>query len=224
MPRDGSDARLRLQHAAVQLFSEQGYDATTTAQIAAHAGVTERTYFRHFIDKREVLFDGQLELTAVLTRAVVDARPDLAPLAVLHRALLQVAPLIEGNRLFNEPRAKIIAGVPALRERELAKVDALTSAVASAFVERGLAHTPSILVAQFGVAALGEAVRLWLAGDAQDLTEHLAVTLNHVDALLEPRRVTAPTRRTPRLQTLERDTRKIQGPETESRALTGPKP
>lgn len=167
----------------MQLFAAQGYDATTTAQIAERAGVTERTYFRHFPDKREVLFEGQRELTAALSRAVVAAPAALVPLEVMREALLAVAPLIEGNRQFNEPRARIIEGTPALRERELAKVDALRGAIASAFLERGLGQTPALLIADLGVTALGQAVRLWLASPADGLAEHLAVTLDQVAAL-----------------------------------------
>ena len=168
----------------MQLFTAQGYEATTTAQIAARAGVTERTYFRHFADKREVLFEGQQELSALLTRAVVEAPAGLGPLQVVRRALLAVAGTVEANRRFNEPRAQVIASTPALRERELAKVDALTAAVAAAFAERGLAPTPALLVADLGVTALGQAVRLWLAGPAEGLAGHLDATLDHVEALL----------------------------------------
>ena len=80
MPRDAEEARNRLQRAALELFAENGFDHTTAAQIAARAGVTERTFFRHFPDKREVLFDGQNILGAALSDAIAKAPPDLPPL------------------------------------------------------------------------------------------------------------------------------------------------
>ena len=79
MPRDGAQARARLREAALELYRERGYDETTAAQIAARAGVTERTYFRHFADKREVLFDGEAELRAILVDAIATAPAGLAP-------------------------------------------------------------------------------------------------------------------------------------------------
>src|SRR5665213_996299 len=74
MPRSGVEARARLREAALELYLDHGYDATTTAQIAQRAGVTERTYFRHFADKREVLFNGESELRDVMVAAIADAQ------------------------------------------------------------------------------------------------------------------------------------------------------
>jgi AcrR family transcriptional regulator len=90
MPRSGEPARQRLQQAAIELFCERGYDQTTTAEIAARAGVTERTFFRHFPDKREVLFDGQTKLREALTRAIAKAPATLQPLEVLYWAFRSV--------------------------------------------------------------------------------------------------------------------------------------
>ncbi|MDE3177201.1 MAG: helix-turn-helix transcriptional regulator, partial [Pseudomonadota bacterium] len=73
MPRSGEDSRRRLQKAAFDLFEERGYDQTTAAEIAARAGVTERTFFRHFPDKKEVLFAGEAAFRATLTAAVAAA-------------------------------------------------------------------------------------------------------------------------------------------------------
>ena len=57
------NARSRLEKAALELYSERGFQQVTVAEIAQRAGLTERTFFRHFADKREVLFpaDGQLQ-------------------------------------------------------------------------------------------------------------------------------------------------------------------
>src|ERR1700679_2432751 len=92
------DVRLRLQRAALELYAERGFDRTTTADIAALAGVTERTYFRHFPDKREVLFDGEAELLSALAGAVLAAPADLPPLPALLAAFLSVVPTFERDR------------------------------------------------------------------------------------------------------------------------------
>ncbi len=137
MPRSGAEARRRLQQAALELYQERGFDQTTAAEIAARAGVNERTFFRHFPDKREVLFDGEADLRAALTRAVVEAPEGLEPFETLLYAFRKSAQNLENNRPFSEPRWKIIAVTPALRERELAKHASLTDAVAEALRLRG---------------------------------------------------------------------------------------
>ncbi len=127
MPRNREEARKRLQRAALELFAENGFDHTTAAQIAARAGVTERTFFRHFPDKREVLFDGQNVLGAALSDAIGAAPAKLLPMQALQRAFTSVTPMLEQNRPFSEPRQRIIAATPALQEREVAKHVALIS-------------------------------------------------------------------------------------------------
>src|ERR1051326_7445362 len=117
MPRSGAQARARLREAALDLYAEQGYDATTTAEIAARAGVTERTYFRHFADKREVLFDGEVELREVMIDAIVSAQNALSPLSLVLRAYTAAIPLFVAGRPIAERRAKIIATSAALQER-----------------------------------------------------------------------------------------------------------
>src|SRR6478735_15430 len=118
VPRSGAEARRRLQQAALELYRERGFDRTTTAEIAARAGVNERTFFRHFPDKREVLFDGEADLRAALVRAVAEAPDGLPPLDVLLRAFRTAEPVLERNRPFAEPRLRVIAATPALRERD----------------------------------------------------------------------------------------------------------
>ncbi len=98
MPRSGEQVRLRLQQAALELYRERGYDSTTTAQIADRAGVTERTFFRHFPDKREVLFDGEATLGLDLERGVAEAPDGLGPLTILFHAFHVAVPLLQGNR------------------------------------------------------------------------------------------------------------------------------
>lgn len=187
MPRSGAEARRRLQQAALELYRERGYDRTTAAEIAARAGVNERTFFRHFRDKREVLFDGEARLRAVLIRAVAEAPGDLDPLEVLHAAFREATPLLEENRSFSEPRLAVIAATPALRERELAKAASLSEALAHALRERNLPTRQSRLAAHAGWAAFSEAVDAWVESPSTDLRTHLEHAFDELRTLLRPR-------------------------------------
>jgi AcrR family transcriptional regulator len=183
MPRSGEDARRRLQQAALELYLERGYDATTTAQIAERAGVTERTFFRHFADKREVLFDGEAALRTALVTAITQAPEDLAPLPVLLAAFSAVIPILEDNRAVAEARSPVIASTPALRERALAKTEALNHAVAAALRERGLPESQALLAAQIGMAAFGHAAREWRTSPSHDLRALLARSFDDIRTL-----------------------------------------
>ena len=78
MGRWEPDARGRLMQAALELYGERGFEQTTVAEIAQRAGLTERTFFRHFADKREVLFSGEVD--DLVLSALADARPSAAPI------------------------------------------------------------------------------------------------------------------------------------------------
>jgi AcrR family transcriptional regulator len=169
-----------MREAALELYREHGYDQTTTAQIAARAGVTERTYFRHFADKREVLFDGEAELSAILTGAIAAAPAGLAPLPVLVRAFTAAVPLLVLNRPVAERRAQLIAVTPALRERAYAKTAALTDTLANALTERGVAPPKARLAAQVGIAVFDRASRRWAGNPAIDLGVSIAEAADEV--------------------------------------------
>ena len=183
MPRDKEKVRRRLQDAALELYQERGYDATTTAEIAVKAGVTERTFFRHFPDKREVLFNGDAALSAVLVDAVGDAPHGLSPWQTLLHAFRAAEPLFIENRPSYEPRRRVIAGSPALQERELAKVGTLTAVLAGALHRRGVADRAATLAAQIGLAALGYAVSTWIDEGPDDLGNHLTQAFSDARAL-----------------------------------------
>ena len=104
MPRSGEKARRRLQQAALELFAERGYELTTAVEIATKAGVTERTFFRHFTDKREVLFDGETVLRDILTSSVSRAPAEAGPWETLFIAFRSAEPLLLENRPLSEPR------------------------------------------------------------------------------------------------------------------------
>jgi AcrR family transcriptional regulator len=183
VPRSGEQARQRLQQAALELYLERGYDATTAAQIAERAGVTERTFFRHFADKREVLFDGEAKVRDDLARGVAEAAAGLDPLAVLAHAFTAVIPLLEGNRPFAEPRNQVIATTPQLRERALIKEAVIISALTEALVRRGVSERLATLSAQIGMAAFTQATLSWFGQPNADLAKHLTTALDDVRAL-----------------------------------------
>lgn len=186
MPRNGEEARRRLQQAALELFGERGYEQTTASEIAARAGVTERTFFRHFPDKREVLFDGQITLKAALTDAVAEAPETLAPLETLYGAFRSVEQILEDNRPFSIPRQQVIASTPALQERELAKEAVLAEGLAVALHRRGVDERLATLAAQIGMAAFHYAVVSWFADPARPLGVHLDTAFDALGRLSSP--------------------------------------
>jgi AcrR family transcriptional regulator len=183
MPRSGEQARARLQQAALDLYREYGYDSTTTAQIAERAGVTERTFFRHFADKREVLFDGEAVLRADLERGIADAADGLDPLAVLHSAIRTVLPLLRRNRSFAEPRQRVIAQTPALSERALTKEATLIRACGDALQHRGVSARQASIASQIAWAAFSRATFDWFADPSRELEDYLEQAFDDVRAL-----------------------------------------
>ncbi|HEY6845703.1 MAG TPA: helix-turn-helix domain-containing protein [Terracidiphilus sp.] len=173
MPRNGEQVRKRLQWAALELFRERGYEHTTAAEIAAKAGVTERTFFRHFPDKREVLFDGDTAFIEALTTAVLNAPEALGPWDTLFFAFNTVKHVFVENRPFTEPRQRVIANNLALQERATAKTRLLIAAVASALHERGLTVPQANLAAQMGMATLSHGVAAWFNDGSIDLGNHI---------------------------------------------------
>src|ERR1700761_818477 len=173
MPRSGDDARRRLQQAALELFRERGYEATTTAEIAARAGVTERTFFRHFPDKREALFDGEEAFRAALTDAVMAAPKGATPMEALFLAFRSVEQTIENNRPLTEPRQAVIAQTPALQERVLTKTAGLIEALSQALCRRGVERRLALLAADVGMAAFAHATRAWFYEPEPGLDAHL---------------------------------------------------
>ena len=166
-------SRLRLQQAAIDLFARDGFEAVTAAQIAARAGVTERTFFRHFPDKREVLFDGQNVLLAALKAGLADAPRSAGELAALFHAFRSVVPLLKSNRPFSEPRQRIIAANPALKEREAAKLTVLVDAMTEALKARAKTDLRARLAATTGIAAFAMVTIAWLEEDEPDLLARL---------------------------------------------------
>ena len=186
MPRSGDDARRRLQQATLELFQERGYEATTTAEIAARAGVTERTFFRHFPDKREALFDGEEAFRDALSDALVAAPGGMAAMEVLIAAFASVEPMLDRNRAFSEPRQALIARTPALQERVLTKTAGVTRALSVALERRGVNGAVATLAAQVGMAAFSYAARAWFDDPKTGLEAHLRCAFQELRNLTSP--------------------------------------
>src|SRR5271168_1067477 len=117
MVRWQPDAELRLQEAALSLYAERGFDATNVAEIAERAGLTKRTFFRYFADKREVLFRGSGELREMFVAATADAPESATPIeAALAAALGPAATMFAERQDFARQRQAIIAANPELQE------------------------------------------------------------------------------------------------------------
>jgi AcrR family transcriptional regulator len=165
MSRWKPDAQGRLMSAAIALFEQQGYEATTVAEIAEHAGLTKRTFFRYFSDKREVLFSGSHELERLWLEGVAAAPPDATPLAVVVAGLEPVTEMFAERHDFARIRSGIIEANPELRERELIKLQNLAGAVKAALIERGVSTNAAILASQAGVTVFHVAFARWVEQD-----------------------------------------------------------
>ena len=182
VPKDRGDVRRRMQEAALELFHEKGYDGTTAAEIAARAGVTERTFFRYFPDKREVLFN-EAALHAGLSTAIAEAPPTLGPLEVVVWAFQSLAPMFEENLPFAELGQAVIAQTPALQERQLAKSAAITQTIAEALQLRGIEPGIARLAAATGMAVTGHGLQAWVLEPSSPLVEHLEKALRALRGL-----------------------------------------
>lgn len=174
--RDGALAKRGMATAALELFTERGYDAVSAAEIAARAGVTERTFFRHFPSKREVLFDGEAVLRDALLEAIAAVPPDTAPLDILLSSFHAITPLLEANRSFAEPRQVLIERTPILAERELAKIAALTETLAQALCARGDGDLIAAMASQAAMGVFTYATVAWLSDPQVTLKDRLLET------------------------------------------------
>ena len=167
MGRWEPDAQGRLASAAMELYGERGYDNTTVEEIAARAGLTERTFFRYFADKREVLFGGSQVLQEFLVTRVREAPESLAPLDVIATAYMAAADdIFEARREFSRARQAIIVANVELQERELIKLATLNAALAGALRQRGVADPAASLAAEAGGSAFKLGFERWVADTA----------------------------------------------------------
>jgi AcrR family transcriptional regulator len=168
MARWEPDARQRLERAALELFAERGYDDVTVPEITARAGLTTRTFFRHFADKREVLFADADQMPILAAQLVRDAPPELAPMELVQRGLPMLASTFEGRLDQLKQRKTIVNSNDGLRERELRKMERLVDAIAEAFRIRGIDDLTAAVVAETAVGVVKVALRRWIESDGRE--------------------------------------------------------
>ena len=184
MSRWEPNARGRLEQAALQLYVERGFEQTTVAEIARQAGLTERTFFRHFADKREVLFWGAGALQELVVSTVASAPDSAAPIDAVAAALEAAGALLQERREFARQRQTIIAANPELQERELIKLASLASAMADALRQRGVEDPAASLAAEAGIAVFKIAFERWIHETSQrDLPQLIRESLEQLKAV-----------------------------------------
>jgi AcrR family transcriptional regulator len=184
MGRWEPNGRGRLEQAAMELYSERGFEQTTVAEIAARAGLTERTFFRHFADKREVLFWGAGSLQELLVTTLVATPESTAPIGAVAVALEAAGAMLQQRRDYARKRQAVIAANPELQERELIKMATLASALAEALRQRGASEPGASLTAEAGVAVFKVAFERWVnqTGD-RELPEFIRESLDELRAV-----------------------------------------
>jgi AcrR family transcriptional regulator len=184
MGRWEPDASGRLRHAAMELYVERGFDQTTVADIADRAGLTGRTFFRYFADKREVLFGGSEALQVAMVDAL-DAAPGTAtPMEAVGAALDASAEMLGGHRDYSRQRQSVIAAHAELRERELIKMASLAGALTEGLHRRGVSEPDASLAAEAGIAVLRVAFARWVSEPADhELTVVMRESLAHLRAV-----------------------------------------
>jgi AcrR family transcriptional regulator len=154
------DARGRLARAATELYLEKGFEQATVAEIAKRAGLTERTFFRYFVDKREVLFGGSAQLQELMVGAVAAAPVSAGPMDAVAAGVLAAAQLLK-DRDYS-------------RQRQLIKMAALATAFAETLRQRGVREPAASLTAEAGIAVFRVAFERWVAdGNKKDLARLL---------------------------------------------------
>jgi AcrR family transcriptional regulator len=174
----------RLALAALELFAERGYENTTVIDIAQRAGLTKSTFFRHFQDKREVLF-GDGTMNGLLAEAIAAAPASAAPLEAVACALDAVGrhAFTPARRQFVARRRAVIAANPELREREALKGLGLTASMAGALSRRGVPGLTSRVAAELGALAWNIAYERWSdTASGDDFSEAARRALGEVQA------------------------------------------
>lgn len=174
MTRWAPDAAARLHAAALELFLEQGFSTTTVPQIAERAGLTTRSFFRHYADKREVLFAGEDELPGVVEQIFKDADPALSPMDVIQTGLETVViPRVQPFRDEFLVRRTIVNSDEGLRERGLRKLAILHAAATAAFARRGLSPLDAAISGRLAVVVYDTLLDRWLADDVESPLEDI---------------------------------------------------
>src|SRR3984885_3299355 len=196
MGRWEPNARGRLAQAALTLYAEQGFEQTTAAEIAGSAGLTERTFFRHFADKREVLFYGSDSVLDLLVRAAAGAPPAAGPIDAVSAALQAVGAMIQEIPEPARLRYAVVSANQELRERELAKLAEFAAAMAAALRDRGVPELAASLAAETGTVVYRVTFARWIAGQVQpdpgDLPELLRESMAELGDVFTDRLLSFP--------------------------------
>jgi AcrR family transcriptional regulator len=175
MPRWEPDAPERLERAALELFAEQGFDATTVPEIAARAGLTTRSFFRHFADKREVLFRGDDAIPERIAAMLATAPGPLSVMEMLTWGVETIArEHLQGRREELRSRQAIVATDAGLQEREMRKQMLISQAITDALTGAGLSPLRATVAGKLAVAISSTAIGLWMqATDERTLVDHV---------------------------------------------------
>ncbi len=184
MPRWEPGARERLVVAAVELFTEQGYDATTVAQIAERAGTTKSTFFRYFPDKRDVLTAGQETLSQLLAEGIAEAPEGAGPLEAVAEGLERASSAMGAMSREIGPRLKAaVAASTELQERDALKRVGLAAAMTEALLARGVSQPVAQLAGELGLLAFKRGYAEWANADDQTASELAVYTLAALEEL-----------------------------------------
>jgi AcrR family transcriptional regulator len=184
MARWQAGARERLVVAAVDLFTQQGYDATTVTQIAERAGVTRSTFFRYFPDKRDILVAGQETLSLLLAEGIAEAPAGASPLEAVAAGLERVSSAMRPVNRALGPRVKAaVAASAELQERDALKSVGLAAAMTTALIARGVPHPTALLAGELGVLAFKRGYAEWSEGDRETEDGLAYYTLAALDEL-----------------------------------------
>lgn len=185
MSRWQPNARGRLEQAALELYRERGFDQITVTEIAQRAGLTERTFFRYFADKREMLFSGQDRLRELYVLTIEAAPETASPIDMVTAALEAATPVFRERHELARQRQAVIDANPGLQERELLKRAALASAMTDALHRRGVPDPAASLAAEVGLIAFHAAFARWVsAPNEQDLARLIRESLDQIKIMI----------------------------------------
>jgi AcrR family transcriptional regulator len=184
MGRWEPDTRGRLERAAIELYLEQGFDQTTVAQITRHAGLTTRTFFRHFADKRDVLFVGADELRERVAKTIAAAPPAWSAVRAAASGLSIAAAALQMRRDEAQDRRKLIRATPELRERELIVFASVAETVAEALSERGVDDRAARVTAEAMLSAFRVAFEYWGDHPDRELPQLVDETLDELKGVI----------------------------------------
>ena len=168
----------------MELYAERGYEQATVAEIAERAGLTARTFFRHFADKREVLFAGSDVLAERLGAALGATPATEPPLPAVAAALGVVAGIIGGDHAHSRRRQDVIVANAELEERERSKLASWSRVLADGLRRRGVDDVAAGLAGETGVAVFRSAFERWIDGSpSASLAETLRASFDLLQGL-----------------------------------------